>query len=666
MALHPGHAVTIAAHRFRRIGGAWCPIGGTPDPETPPPAPVILRVGGAEGANEVVVTPPVDPPVDPPPTGTPSVPAGYIDYAYLPWPQAPVALRRATSGDAMQLGHRMPTDPVRNYTTDTPPFQFYDAKRIASPRRYGSTAANDTGHATPLVPDTFNSTEQDPYGGAKGDRFLLYDDDLKARPATLAVYDNPPTPKSAWMMADEAMHIRGGLAFGVDGFLVLAQSSIAVGAAASSSQSYQRSMWQMQAAKIAHDAGKPWRVILMLDGSTGATNADITRAVTSAIGLLTAAGGALYKRSNGVIPVATYGPEYAPSNGVLNQPAYWKQLHDAFQSRGWNVKFLMCYSAANPWYSDMAGTHSSGRPFRGAAAYDPSIIDGHGRWTTLGRNPVDSASTSVNGTGLIAKVKSDFPGKTPLMNVSPADMRRATGSGAAHFNESGGTANIRASWKNILAAAKAGDETPIVQLGTWDDLGESSHWAASTRMHWVYLLLNDYYDHAWRMGAFPPINRDCLLVCHRLNTQAAPTSGTPSPQPPHGYSGLQFWPTRTGGTAFSDKVDIVAFAKEGTTDRAVRYKINGAQEYAATHASKRDPDKYSVHTPTLKAGHIDVEMYSTVTGEVFTSWKAREQVIAVPWVPDYQYSGGVSLHQELGMELALTGPDAGNGAWTIF
>lgn len=79
------------------------------------------------------------------------------------------------------------------------------------------------------------------------------------------------------------------------------------------------------------------------------------------------------------------------------------------------------------------------------------------------------------------------------------------------YAEAGNTETLRASWSRALA-----DKADLVQLVTWNDYSESTHFAPSQAHGSGFLDVNGYFLTQFKTGRQPAITGDQLVVSHRI------------------------------------------------------------------------------------------------------------------------------------------------------
>jgi hypothetical protein len=115
------------------------------------------------------------------------------------------------------------------------------------------------------------------------------------------------------------------------------------------------------------------------------------------------------------------------------------------------------------------------------------------------------------------------------------------------YAEAGNTETLRASWIRAME-----DQADLVQLVTWNDYSESTHFAPSRAHGRSFLDVNGYYSTHFKTGRAPLITGDELVVTHRIikhGTEPTVQSG-------------RMKPNLSGSTAKArDTVEVVAMLK---------------------------------------------------------------------------------------------------------
>ncbi|MFF8382441.1 glycoside hydrolase family 71 protein [Streptomyces kanasensis] len=203
-------------------------------------------------------------------------------------------------------------------------------------------------------------------------------------------------------------------------------------------------------------------------------------------------------------------------------------------------------------------------------------------------------------------------GKIWMEPVSVQDARPNQGV----YDEAGNTATLRATWNRAIEG-----DADWVQLTTWNDYSEGTHFAPSLHNGHAYLDLSAYYLTRFKTGAWPRITRDTLYVSSRTQfAGAAPTGGQHRLMAPRGSS-----------AAPRDTVEVVAFLARPATVRAA--------VGPATSAHRLPAGVRTVLVP-LRPGTVSAEAVrdGRTRAAVELPYRVRRQVA----VQDLQYYAATS------------------------
>ncbi|MFG2328032.1 glycoside hydrolase family 71 protein [Streptomyces sp. NPDC048604] len=140
-------------------------------------------------------------------------------------------------------------------------------------------------------------------------------------------------------------------------------------------------------------------------------------------------------------------------------------------------------------------------------------------------------------------------GKIWMQPVSVQDARPNQGV----YDEAGNTETLRASWGEAID-----NGADWVQLTTWNDYSEGTHFAPSVHNGHAYLDLTSYYLTRFKTGDWPRIERDTLYLTSRVQFAAA--------RPPAGAQSKVIEP-RDGSAAPRDTVEVLGFLTAPATVR---------------------------------------------------------------------------------------------------
>ena len=86
----------------------------------------------------------------------------------------------------------------------------------------------------------------------------------------------------------------------------------------------------------------------------------------------------------------------------------------------------------------------------------------------------------------------------------------------AKYAEAANTGALRASWTKAIA-----DGADMVQLVTWNDYSEGTSFAPSAAHGSAFLQLSSYYASWFKTGAAPSIQKDTVILTHRIQPYSA-------------------------------------------------------------------------------------------------------------------------------------------------
>lgn len=225
------------------------------------------------------------------------------------------------------------------------------------------------------------------------------------------------------------------------------------------------------------------------------------------------------------------------------------------------------------------------------------------------RNPQANRSVSLSGADAHAR------GKPWMQPVSLQDNRPRTGV----FDEAHNSETLRTTWQAAIDL-----DAEWVQLATWNDYGEHTHFAPSVNTGWSPLDISSYYLTWFKTGAPPPIVRDAAYVSHRVQFASA--------QPSSGHSIVM--KPRALSTTPRDAVEVLSFL---TAPARITTTVgNQVTSWVA-------PAGIDVRTMPLQTGAISVRI-NHASGAT-TVVDAPQTVANPPYVQDLQYRFASSLRQ---------------------
>lgn len=336
----------------------------------------------------------------------------------------------------------------------------------------------------------------------EGDKHISYGGFFRERPLPRS-----PIPAANWAFLDAETDVRRAVAIGLDGFTVdLFPSQL-------------NRVEQLMNAAQAVDPG--FKLVLMpdMDGSKD------VRALTKVVQTL-AAYPSCYRLADGRVVVAPYDAQEKSVD-------WWRDWLSAMKTNGINIAFVPLFQNWSKY----------------AAAYAP-ISYGFSDWGD--RAAIDNAGPAwLNAASRAHQYVPVWMHPVAAQDARPYCQR---------YWEAENTGTLRNTWE-LGAIGKA----DWVQLITWNDYSEEAEISPSTGIQYLYYDLNAYYICWFKMGFPPPIVRDCIYYCHRMesvNTLPDPAKQTAGP--------LRL----TGGIA-SDKIEAVVFL---TADATLEIEINGVKK----------------------------------------------------------------------------------------
>ncbi|WP_329113503.1 glycoside hydrolase family 71 protein [Streptomyces sp. NBC_01353] len=242
----------------------------------------------------------------------------------------------------------------------------------------------------------------------------------------------------------------------------------------------------------------------------------------------------------------------SPFKAEEKDPDWWRSMMRELESRH-GIR-----TALVPLFLDFTPEHE-----RYAA-----ISHGFSEWGARSANRQDGAGAAADRARRLGKIW--------MQPVSVQDARPNQGV----YDEAGNTETLRASWG---AAIDSGADW--VQLTTWNDYSEGTHFAPSLHNGYAYLDLTSYYLTRFKTGAWPKIVRDTLYLTSRVQFVDAtpPTARQPRLIEP-----------RRGTATPRDTVEVVSFL---TAPAQVRTTTG------TTDSAYQAPPGVHAHLLPLRTGH---------------------------------------------------------------
>jgi hypothetical protein len=225
------------------------------------------------------------------------------------------------------------------------------------------------------------------------------------------------------------------------------------------------------------------------------------------------------------------------------------------------------------------------------------------------RNPQANRGVSQQGADAHAR------GKPWMQPVSLQDNRPKSGV----FDEAHNSETLRTTWQAAIDL-----DAEWVNIVTWNDYGEHTHFAPSVNTGWSPLDISSYYLTWFKTGAPPRIVRDAAYVSHRVQfASALPSSGHSILMRPRALS-----------TTPRDAVEVLTF-------------LTAPARITATVGSQVTswvaPAGIAVRTVPLQTGSISVRI-NHASGAT-TVVDTRQSVVNPPYVQDLQYRFVSSLRE---------------------
>ncbi|WP_240107335.1 glycoside hydrolase family 71 protein [Streptomyces sp. MUM 203J] len=203
-------------------------------------------------------------------------------------------------------------------------------------------------------------------------------------------------------------------------------------------------------------------------------------------------------------------------------------------------------------------------------------------------------------------------GKIWMQPVSIQDARPNQGI----YDEAGNTANLRNTWNSAIESG-----ADWVQLTTWNDFSEGTHFAPSLHNGHSYLDLSSYYLTRFKTGSWPKIVRDTLYVSSRTQFAGADPTG----------SQTKVMSLRQSSASPRDQVEVVAFLTRPATVRTTVGSATTSTDMAA-----------GVHTALAPLRTGSVSAQAVRGGSAATVVRLPYRVQGSVEVQDLQYYAATS------------------------
>lgn len=380
-----------------------------------------------------------------------------------------------------------------------------------------------------------------------------------------------PIPRDAragnWVVDDLRTEIRQAAAVGIDGF------TINILSLDGTNWDRTRALFRAAEAENAH-----FRIMLMPDMTASTGRASAAELASHMAELARSA--AVHRLSDGRLVVAPYKAEERSASWWKNFIMMMRRDH------GEKVALLPVF-------------HDPG-PFMAAFA---AVSYGFSEWGARNTQYVESEPNWA--------AKSHKLGRVWMAPVAAQDVRPS----GTTFDEASNTATLRATWNRAI-----NDGADLVQMITWNDYAETTHFAPSVAHGWAFLSLSAYFAATFQHAHAPDITRDAVYITHRLHDyRTQPTSG-------HRTMNLR------GGTQPSNRVEVVTLLTSPATievrlgDKRQRYKASAG---------------LGIETFPLSAGRVSVQVRRS--GDIVTEACSPVRVRTSTDIQDLQYYAAMGL-----------------------
>ncbi|MEE9964113.1 MAG: hypothetical protein K4304_03350 [Propionicimonas sp.] len=403
----------------------------------------------------------------------------------------------------------------------------------------------------------------------EGGKYRNYGAYLRDRPLP-----QTPVAGSSWELINFQREIAYAKRGGVDGFAINVWPNAVVNGA-DMRQYYQRAVTLIKAAKT-----RKFPIMLQPDiGSSGYS----ANALGDDLAVLARTGGSgvIVRDSKGRVVVS---PFAADARSV----SFWKAVLTRMGSKGVKAVLLPVFQR-------------SGITAKRFAAWK-SISVGAGDWG--GRNPRGVWSHA----DILKKA-----GKLWMQPVSVQDTRPHGSDKPPNYEEAANSTTLRANWSYALGAKKGRPTADLVLLVTWNDYGETTHFAPSVQHGYSLLDMNLFYVRAYKKGktsvtpaVVSSVGRERLIVSHRQHSYAF--------KPKYKYP--MAWRRDGGGTKPRNSVEVVTYLKSSAK---VVVRI-GTAKYTYTAKSGVYVKTFSLRSGSISATFVrSGRSYTATTGTKVTN-----------------------------------------------
>lgn len=193
------------------------------------------------------------------------------------------------------------------------------------------------------------------------------------------------------------------------------------------------------------------------------------------------------------------------------------------------------------------------------------------------------------------------------------------------YDEASNTANLRATWQIAID-----NKAQWVQMNTWNDYSEGTSFAPSVKHGTAFLYVNGYYINLFKTGVAPRITTDRIVLTHRLQLAAAPST----------YRESAPMVLRKGSTPAADVVEALTFftAPAQVTVTAGANKktcsVPAGVSTCTVPLGPPGPDGSSISATAIRTVNSIPKTIASVTSPMKATGK--------PYVQDMEYAAAVS------------------------
>lgn len=273
-------------------------------------------------------------------------------------------------------------------------------------------------------------------------------------------------------------------------------------------------------------------------------------------------------------------------------------------------------SRTSSWWNSVWSTLSSTYGITAApvAVYGDLTVAGNytqyasGRWGS-GADPNIYATRSNYGPTAASR------GEQYQADVWAQDIRPTS----KLFDEARGTKTLMTAWDRAIS-----DGATLVQICTWSDYSEGSHFRPSPARGSVELDLTAWRIAQYKTGTLPTILKDTVYLSHR-NQMAASTIAGPQTL-------LMTQWTRNNRSVFQEKVEVLTFL---TAPADVTVTVGGV---ATTYSAPA-----GMFSREVDARYGSISATVSRSGQTITSLTSPYQIRQTVWQQDRQYFMSSSL-----------------------